>query len=306
MKRVIFSLYIDIPLNELDYQPPYPGDTISKTERTKIVMADNFSFLQEQQIKYAEKCGVDYCLYLNDNKWKEYHTWWKENHPYITTYNIVNFYKLKILYDLAEEYDEILYLDFDVIPVTNDNFFKRFNLKKGLAIVLNEDKEYNHFDTSSDAILYLQRVGERFRLKKGFSNRAPEAKYWNSMALNLIRLGDSIGFSYNTGIIGVNKEHLNQLDYWSDLEEILEDMSDLKDDEMFPWYIREIFGWDNETIFGHKVLANNVKTQHLGRFWHFRYWDAPVIPKRAKFIHVLNKDFDTVKHWMVENEKINL
>ena len=63
MKRVIYSLYIDIPSDELDYQPPYPGDTITKTERTKIRMAENYSFLKESQIEYAKKCKVDYVLY---------------------------------------------------------------------------------------------------------------------------------------------------------------------------------------------------------------------------------------------------
>lgn len=49
MKRVIFSLYIDIPEDELDEQPPYPGDDISKTLRTKYVLKENYNFLRDRQ-----------------------------------------------------------------------------------------------------------------------------------------------------------------------------------------------------------------------------------------------------------------
>ena len=51
------------------------------------------------------------------------------NHKELT-YEIVNFYKIYLLDKLAEEYDEILYLDFDAIPVTNDNFFEYWDLTK--------------------------------------------------------------------------------------------------------------------------------------------------------------------------------
>ena len=49
---------------------------------------------------------IDYILYSSKMK--------KEN-TFITSYNIVNFYKIHLLYELAKKYDEILYLDFDVI-----------------------------------------------------------------------------------------------------------------------------------------------------------------------------------------------
>ena len=59
--------------------------------------------------------------------------------PEITTYNIVNFYKLDLLYTFSQMYDEVLYLDFDVVPMTNENFFKVWDLEKGITVLNNDD-----------------------------------------------------------------------------------------------------------------------------------------------------------------------
>ena len=58
----------------------------------------------------------------------------RKDHPEITTYNIVNFYKLDLLYTFSQMYDEVLYLDFDVVPMTNENFFKVWFRKRYYSI----------------------------------------------------------------------------------------------------------------------------------------------------------------------------
>ena len=63
----------------------------------------------------------------------------EKDHPEITTYNIVNFYKLDLLYTFSQMYDEVLYLDFDVVPMTNENFFKVWDLEKGITVLNNDD-----------------------------------------------------------------------------------------------------------------------------------------------------------------------
>ena len=156
MSRVIFSLYIDIPEIELDSQPPYPGEEISKTIRTKQVFQDNYDFLKTRQSLYAEKCKTDYILYEYDQEYIDYKNTFNKKYPFITTYNIVNFYKIKKLYDLSEIYDEILYLDFDVVPATSLNFFDSIDFSKGTAISDNfESREY--FDRKNFTLDYLIR-----------------------------------------------------------------------------------------------------------------------------------------------------
>ena len=64
----------------------------------------------------------------------------KREHPYLTTYNIVNFYKIHLLYELAKQYDEVLYLDFDVVPMQDVDFFEHWDLTKGIAVLNNNDR----------------------------------------------------------------------------------------------------------------------------------------------------------------------
>ena len=69
---------------------------------------------------------------------------------------------MHLLYQL--DYDEILYLDMDVIPVTDKNFFDVWDLKKGIAIM---SEEWSIKDNNRDKHCV----------------RSPLAKYWNAHAL---------------------------------------------------------------------------------------------------------------------------
>jgi len=58
-----------------------------------------------------------------------------KNFPEFTGYEVINFYKIHLLNELAKEYDEILYLDFDAIPLTNESFFESWDLSKGMCVL---------------------------------------------------------------------------------------------------------------------------------------------------------------------------
>ena len=64
----------------------------------------------------------------------------KKQYPYLTMYNIINFYKIHLMYELGLKYDEILFLDFDVVPMKNENFFELWDLTKGIAVLNNNSK----------------------------------------------------------------------------------------------------------------------------------------------------------------------
>ena len=123
MNRVIFSLYIDIqkPVSHFD---------------NKDKFNQNYSCLLERQQEYAELCGAEYKHFTYDDDFIEYS---KNFGPEISEYNIINFYKMFLLY--KQEHDEILYLDMDVIPVTKLNFFEEWDLSKGIT-VMSQDWQY--------------------------------------------------------------------------------------------------------------------------------------------------------------------
>ena len=283
MKKVIYSLYIDIPDQELDYQKPYLWDNISKTNRTKELFKKHYHKLLEVKKQYSKNINVDFKMYENDDQYKEYHKFFKENYPEITTYNIINFYKIHLLYELAKKYDEILYLDFDVVPVTKESFFDVWDLTKGIC-VLNNNNSVNKKNMKIHQIVNQ-------------SVRSPTAKYFNAQAMLIETDHSPVNDVINTGIIGINKEHLNQLGYFNDFKNDLKLMSDLKNNneyDLFPKNIVDIFGYDNETLFSYKIKTNDVRIQWLDDKWHNFYDIEYYIPKDTKLVHVINKRFDFV------------
>ena len=292
MKRIIYSLYIDIDKAELDYQRPYAWDVdqMPKTERTKLLFQEYYSWLKERQIDYAKNIEVEYRLYENDEQWYKYKKFFNETYPQITTYNIVNFYKIHLLYELAKEYDEILYLDFDVVPLNNDNFFDAWDLQNnGIAILQNNSH-----------VMYKFR--EVTNKEHPSSIRSPTAKYWNCRAMLLESDLSGDNDVFNTGIIGASQKDLNQLAYWNNFNETLKLMDELKENNgMWPEEVRRMFGYDNETIWSYKVNMNNVKIQWLDEKWHnfFDKWDY--IKPGTTLCHVINKKFDFVKSWYEKN-----
>ena len=63
MKRIIYSLYVDIPEKELDKQPPHHDSNISKTLHTKLEFQKHPAWLKERHESYAKSIGVDYILF---------------------------------------------------------------------------------------------------------------------------------------------------------------------------------------------------------------------------------------------------
>ena len=280
MRRVIYSLYIDIPKEELDYQDPYYGDDMPKTERTKLEFQKYYDKLLACKQKYADDIGVPFLMYEYDDDFKLYKKWFNDYYPQITEYNIVNFYKLQIMHELCRHYDEVLYLDFDVVPVTKENFFEEHDLSKGIAI-----KDNNNL---------AKKTLRELRNRPVESIRSPTAKYWNCLALLESNGYNTDNDVFNTGIVGISAQHMKQLAYFDNIENMIKQMDDLKNDEMYPDEIREMFGWDNETIWSYLVKTRELPVQWLHWQWHLFYDRYKVVPKRSRFVHVINKKFAEV------------
>ena len=289
MTRVIFSLYIDISKKDLDYQKPYRGDDIPKTERTKLQFQEYYGKLLACKQKYANDIGVPFLMYEYDRDFEAYKKWWNSEYPQITEYNIVNFYKLQILDTLCRQYDEVLYLDFDVVPVTTENFFEAHDLSKGIAIKHNNALAKKRLEDLSTISID--------------SIRSPTAKYWNALAMLQSQGYDHENDVYNTGIIGASSKHIRKLNYFRNIDKHIKLMDRLIEDPVYPERIRKMFGWDNETIWSYLVKRTDVPIQFLDSQWHLFLDRYNVIPSKTKFVHVINKKFDSVFDYY---ETINL
>lgn len=275
MRRVIYSFYIDLEESQL----------VSHHESKKLFQ-DNYNWLLTKQQHYAKAVGVDYIHYTVDDSYKQYSKWFEINYPEISHYNIVNFYKIHLMYQLAEQYDEILYLDIDVVPVTEDNFFDQWDVNSAVAIKTGSDNPSDNPRTT-------------FKMKHHV--RSPVAKYWHSKCM----LSDN-GYSinpevFNTGIVGVSSKLLKQLDYFSEFEQILDMMAIMPNDDFYPEKIRDLFGYDNETLWAYKTYINDVPFQQLDDDWHYFMYGWSYVRPTAKFIHCVSKKFSYVREWCEKN-----
>ena len=293
MTKIIYSLYIDIPNNELDMCIPYYGETESKSIKTKREMKIYYDWLKYMHVQYAESIGVDYILFEHDDTFKKYKEWFTSKYPMITSYNIVNFYKIHLMYKLAKQYDEILYLDFDAVPLTRNNFFESWDLDKGIAILTNK----SHIDTT------LHKIKRKEAENYVGSVRSPTAKYWNCRAMLIESNRSGVNDVFNTGIIGINRDYVNKLNYWENFDTLIGLMTEIIEDNysMFPNHIQKLFGYDNETLWSYKVKMNNVVTQLLTSDWHHFMDRWNYIPAETNIVHVINKNFEHVKNWYEKN-----
>tara|TARA_B100000242_G_scaffold103778_1_gene71645 strand:- start:141 stop:1022 length:882 start_codon:yes stop_codon:yes gene_type:complete len=290
--RIIFSTYIEFEDSEFDND-----EDLKKNLKNKNLFKKNYKFLIKQHKKYADHLKIKYKLFVDDDNWKNYKKYFKINYPYISNYNIINFYKIHLLYELIKKYDEVLYLDFDVVPLTKENIFEYYDLDEGIVCKVNHEKNpVEYFNRLTEKSDYYNSTG------KTFSQRSPEAKYWNCKAMLLNKSLNDDNDVYNTGIVLANKKNLKKLNYFDKFSQTLNFMTKLKNEEgMWPDFIRSAFGYDNETLFSFKMKSNKVNLIKMDDVWHHTIYKWSFIPHGTKMVHVINKDFQCVKRHVKKN-----
>ena len=284
MKSVIFSIYIQIPEEDLDnpgwYNEEGKLQDTDKSKQTKDYFAKYYDKLKQRQVDYARTLNVDYILHEYDNDYIKYVSYFKKNYPQISVYDIINFYKQELMKRYAHKYDEVCYLDFDVIPNTDESIF---NVVKHDEFGCAETKREAEWGKTVETKWYNTCI------------RNPSSKYWNCHAmLNEIGLDPDTDV-FNTGIMVAASKMIKRLDYFGEFEEVLDLMSKVKYDKssMYPHNIQRIFNYDNETVFAFKRVVNNIKIKYLGNDWHHKVQDEKwyVFNENAKMYHVINKRF---------------
>jgi hypothetical protein len=277
MSKVIYSLYVDVPAEEHYGQSKNQYDTKNKASITVNAFKKHYKKLIDCKRHYANKIGADFKMFEYGKDYVLFETQYKLLFPHLTGYEIINFYKIHLLYELAKKYDEILYLDFDAVPLTDESFFEKWDLSKGICVYNNND--------------YVQKQSTVSQ-----SIRSPSAKYFNCQAMLLDKGYHPENDVINTGIIGARKEDIFKLDFFGDFEYIINLMTRLRNDKsgLYPQNIIDMFRYDNETIFSYKKEVNKINIQWLDNKWHYFLDKQKFIPKETKIVHTICKDFDLV------------
>ena len=277
MNKVIYSLYVDVPAKEHFGDSKNKHDTVDKANVTINAFKKHYDRLIKTKIKYAEYCEAEFIMFEYDDQYKTFEQNFLKDYPDFTGYEIINFYKIHLLYELSKKYDEILYLDFDVIPLTNESFFDVWDLSKGICVYSNNDKVEKKSTTNH-------------------SIRSPSAKYFNCHAMLLEEGLNPDNDVINTGIICARKEDIIKLDFFGKFKDTIDLMTKLRKDTsgLYPQNIVDMFRYDNETIFSYKREVNNVDIQWLDNKWHYFLDNQKFIPEDTKIVHAISKDFDLV------------
>ena len=252
VKRIIFSIY---------------REDIDEHTSTSLYKRNQFKKYKEQIIAnhqaYAKLCGADYKLFTDVE----------------SNYDVIQFQKISMIKKLAREYDEVLYLDFDVITNTCLSFFEHFDL--------NTICVYNIDTTISDEVL-------GYRIKDDNWNWHTMDMYVKACCKNAMLLLDDIDNSnivINTGVIGVNKRSARLIDF-SKCSGVYHKA---KDDNLYPTEINSKWKPNNEVYITYIIEKYNLPYTNIGLQWNFILDESHRdVSDAAYFYHVVNKDFGII------------
>ena len=284
--KIIFSIHIDIPVEKLDNPAGFDWKTgeqekTDKSLKVKKQFSKYFDKIKQRQEEYAKAIGVKYTLHGDDQQYQDFVKMFREEYPQISEYDIINFYKHWLMKEYTKGYDQICYIDFDVIPNTTESIFAAFDLKhKFVCAEQNDDALWGKYCKPDEYTTCI---------------RNPASKYWNAHALLSEEGLDPDTDVFNTGIMAASSKIIRKLDYFGNFKAVLDLMSQVKNEQfsMYPKNIQRVFNYDNETVFSFKRIVNDVHIDYMTKDWHYRLTgDYPYVESSAKMYHVIHKRFE--------------
>jgi hypothetical protein len=254
MKRIVYSIFND----NVDQNH-------KSTNHFKLAQFRKYKDqIYQAQKHYADRCGADYLLYETP----------------ATDYNSIQFQKIFWLEKLANDYDQIVYLDFDVIPTpTAPSIFE------------------SH-DFTTIGMHALHRTPKRAQLHDALKYKWFDTMnvYCKTCAKNAMLLLDNINGNdgiYNTGVVVAGKDVIKQLNFTNQIDSLNSLLDEAKDDNVFPKEISNTFYYNNEVYISYLIEKNNIPHTDLGIQWNFildGYQEDPTAA--GYFIHHVNKEFE--------------
>lgn len=275
MKNVIYSFYIDIEPNN------------SKHTNTKNKLKSYYSDLLNVKKDYAKKCNAEFIMFGQDEVYDKFKS--KYN---LYEFDTLNFYKHFLYENLFEKYDNILYLDFDVIPNTNQSFFEEFDMSKINVRSVNstientwsKDAKFNRDEKTKDHDYIINTHFDKYSM------------YIKALAKqSMLFVNDIYDVTYeviNTGIICASSKILKQVQLMKNLDNLINLLNKAKSEEYFGNTISSMYEPNNETFFTYLLEKNNLNWNNLPKTWHDMLLKNDDI-SNSYMIHVINKKFES-------------
>ena len=178
----------------------------------------------------------------------------------------------------ASDYDEILYIDFDVVSNTTVNYFDYHDMKKLTGHALSRIPRREPWKRIMEKGIHFQNVFAKTCAK-------------NAMLL----LNDITGNDYliNTGVVGCNKDIAYELQFESRLQQLHELLDEAKEDNLYPSQISDGFFRNNEVYLSYLIERYKIPYTNIGMPWNFMLDGFCKTPSpAAHLIHHVNKEFE--------------
>jgi len=279
VKNIIYSIYIENKEPNLS----------EKHQFTKTQLEKHYEKLVDVKKEYAKHCNAEYRVYNNDTYYQKF----KKKFDGFE-FDIINLYKIYLWEELGKEYDNVLYLDLDVIPNTTENFFETFDMNKICVYSPNATKEnvwtktmLKNYKKNIHSFEYLITKTDKYNeYVKAMCKRA------------MLATDNKFDTDYliaNTAILGGNSSAISKLRYTERLDEMSYTLKKAKEEQFFGETISKLFFANNE-IFVHYLLdKDNIDWYNLPKEWHTYLMKNDKITsdlKSVKMIHLINKRFE--------------
>ena len=279
MKNIIYSIYIDNQETNLN----------DKHLHTKNQLKKHYDRLVEVKKQYAKNCNAEFRIYGNDTFYQKF-----KNKFQGFEFDLINLYKIHVWEQLGKDYENVLYLDLDVIPNTTENFFETFDMNKICVYAPNATKE--NVWTNSMLKNYKKNIHDYEYL---MSKTDKYNEYVKAMCKRAMLAIDNIletdHYIANTAILGANKNAIEKLKYTKRLNELNNTLELAKNEKFFGNNITSNFFANNEIFFHYLLDKYNISWYNIPREWHTYYMKKDIIDdgvKNVKMIHLINKRFE--------------
>lgn len=274
MNNLIYTVHFDIPKEDLD------TDDIEKNIFTKKQLEKYKDKLAINKFRYSVE--IDNCDFICFDDLVDLNLFSKKFKSDIPKYTIINFYKLHLLDILAEEYDNILYLDQDVYINTSKNMFKELDMSN-ISIW--------HENMKDKFLEYMNFYNERELYSRSYLNKCVSS-YVTSFTFDW-----PINYNkYNTGVILSNKHNIKKLNIKNNLNFLVDNYNNILYNKDIPSSISSKFILNNEAFLANIISKEQIKVNNLDERWHHILNHSSVEQdfkeSNSHFYHLINKKFD--------------
>tara|TARA_X000001316_G_C922423_1_gene37787 strand:- start:5873 stop:6721 length:849 start_codon:yes stop_codon:yes gene_type:complete len=272
MNNLIFSMYFRLEDDELDKED-YNKNVFSRDQQDYYQ-----SHLMLNKISYSKKNNCDFILFDDTDDLNNFS---KQFDSDIPKYVKINFYKLHLLDKLAEEYNNILYLDHDVYINKHENIFTSLDTNKIHIWYENVKKEM---------LSYIHLYNDRDLYSRSYVSKCLSS-YLASYSFDW-----KIDYKkYNTGIILSNSEQIKKLKFQKYFKFLVDHYKMIYCNLDIPESLRKKFVLNNEALFANIVAEEKINVENLNGKWHTMLTGdkskETFDTGDSNFYHFINKEF---------------